>query len=241
MKQLARWLYGAYAWLLFVLVMLSFGALIVLLQRPAQARPLARSTARTLFFLAGIRVSAHGLERLPDGPHILLVNHTSFLDAIVLTALLPARPGYTFTTRQQFRSQIVLWPLLRALGTIVFKPTVPLHSSPNLGLMAAALRRGGNIVVFPEGGFVPGAGLQPFHSGAFVVAEMERLPVVVAGLRGARKALRPGTWMPCRNPIRLEIGMVISPEAFSGRSPLQLAEIAHAAMEELTGEKPALA
>jgi 1-acyl-sn-glycerol-3-phosphate acyltransferase len=235
-RRLAAWSYGCYAWLVFGLLLLLFGSLIIAAGRPALARPLARIATRIMFFLADIPLSAHGLNRLPGQPHILLVNHTSFLDGLVLSAMLPPRPGYAFTVKQQYRSQALLWPLLKALGVIVFRHGEPAHHSSNLALLAAALERGENLVVFPEGGIAPQAGLQPFHSGAFIVATTKETPLVIAGMQGAREALRLGTWLPRHVAITLKIGAVLMPEAIVAQSTQQLIDAAHAAMQPLTGE-----
>jgi 1-acyl-sn-glycerol-3-phosphate acyltransferase len=235
-RRLAAWGYGCYAWLVFGLILLVFGSLIALSGRPAFARPIARIGARIIFFLADVPLSVHGLNRLPGQPHILLVNHTSFLDGLVLTALLSPHPGYAFTVRQQYRSQALLWPLLKALGTIVFKHEESQHHTSNLALLAAALKRGENLIVFPEGGITMQAGLKPFHSGAFIVAAAEKTPIAIAGLHGAREALRLGTWLPRRAAITLEIGSVLMPDSIAAQSPQQLIDAAHEAMQPLTGE-----
>ncbi|WP_019143067.1 lysophospholipid acyltransferase family protein [Noviherbaspirillum massiliense] len=235
-RTISAWSYGCYAWLLFILVLLIFGSLIMLVRTPRHARPVARTGTRLLFRFAALPLAIHDKERLPRTPHILLVNHTSFLDGLVLTALLPAQPGYAFVVRQQHAAQRVLCPLLRALGTVVLgRPH--LHAAINTRRLRKALRRGKNLIVFPEGGIAPDAGLKAFHSGAFVAAVAENVPVVVAGLRGSRRALRLGTWLTRRIPITLEIGAVLTPDVKGMEPELNLSKAAHEAMLPLTGEE----
>lgn len=236
LRRFAAWSYACYAWLVFALVLLSIGTLVILLQSARHGRPVARLGMRLLFRLAAMPVSAHGVERLPHTPHILLVNHTSFMDGLALTALLPARPGYAFVVRQQYPSQSLLYPLLRGLGTVVLDHDHH-HAAKNVDLLRAALRHGKNLIVFPEGGFAPETGLKSFHSGAFIAAVAENAPIVVAGLRGTRKALWPGTWLPCRTAIELEVGPVFQPDASDPEPELKLREQAYQAMLPLTGEE----
>lgn len=238
-RRILEWCYGAYAWLVFAIVLLLAGSIIAMLRRPRYSRPLARGAARTIFLLAGIRISAQGLGRLPHEPHILLVNHTSFLDAIVLVALLPARPGYAFVARQQYRSQAVLCPLLRAIGTIVLQDADSLHRSSNVSLLRIALRRRDNLIVFPEGRFTPEEGLGHFHTGAFVAAASEKVPLVIAGLHGARTVFRLGNWLPRHAAIELKIGAVLIPQGKDEDSLSRLSEAAYEAMLPLTGETDA--
>jgi 1-acyl-sn-glycerol-3-phosphate acyltransferase len=235
-RQTGAWAYGCYAWSLFALLMLFCGGLIMLFRKPVQGRVVARFGARIFFRLAGVRISAKGIDRLPAKPHLLLVNHTSFLDTLVLTALLPSCPGYAFVARQQFASQRLLCPLVRTLGTLVLRHSNKTHSTGNVHLLTAALRHGESLAVFPEGGFAREAGLKPFHSGAFVAAANAGVPVVVAGLRGTRTALPLGTWLPRRAAITLEIGPTFMPSGTDADSLLELNRAARVAMVPLSGE-----
>lgn len=223
--------------MVFAGMLLLAGVPIILARRPAVGRRVAQRAARMLFFLARIPVSAQRLERLPPCPHVLLVNHASFLDAIALTALLPAAPGYTFTTRQQFRAQRLLCPLLKGVGIMVLSSGHPKPAGGNVGRLAAALRRGESLVVFPEGGFAADPGLKPFHSGAFVAAANARVPIVVAGLRGTRAALPLGTWWPRRVALTLEIGQIFPPKAYDRAIVLGQLATARQAMATLAGEE----
>lgn len=228
--------YGCYAWIVFAVLLLAFGCLATLTGRTDRARRLARFIARWIFRLSGMPLSVTGLERLPARPHVLLVNHASFLDAIVLTALLPASPGYAFIARQQYALQSLLWPFLRSVHTLVLKQHVDSHHAVNLDILTAALKRRENLIIFPEGGFVPEPGLKPFHSGAFAAAAQAHVPIVVAGLRGTRNALRVGTWMPKRLPLAVEIGPTLTPGGTDPDAIHALMRAAHAAMIPLTGE-----
>jgi 1-acyl-sn-glycerol-3-phosphate acyltransferase len=172
-------------------------------------------------------------------PHVLVVNHASFLDAIALSALLPAKPGYAFVARQEFPVQRPLCPLVRGVGTVMLQRPGMKHRRSSVELLIAALQRGESLVVFPEGGFGPEPGLKAFHSGAFAAAANASVPVVVAGLRGARAALRPGTWLPRRVGITLEIGPTLTPDGSDRIAIAQLKAAARAAMLTLCGETDA--
>lgn len=211
-------LYGAYAWLLFSLLVPAASLLIMLLRDLSQRRRIARSAARLLFFLAGMPLQLkheRGQEctsddlYLPDVPHIMVVNHSSFLDGIALTALLPAKPGYAFVVRREFLRQSVFCPLLQAMGVIVMTHHSASHPHANVDRIVAALRAGKNVLLFPEGGFQPGTGVQDFHTGAFAAAAEANAPIVCAGLCGARSALPPRSWCAHRSAITLEIGPVL--------------------------------
>lgn len=235
-RRIGARLYGCHAWIVFAILLLVFGFLAALAGRVDRARRVAQRIARWMFRLSGMPLSAVGLERLPHRPHVLLVNHTSFLDALVLTALLPAFPGYAFIARQQYALQSLLWPFLKSVRTMILQHHAEHQHTVNVDMLRSALEHGENLVIFPEGGFVPEPGLKPFHSGAFVAAAQARVPIVIAGLRGTRNALRVGTWMPKRLPLAVEIGPTLLPGGTDPDSIHALMLAARTAMMPLTGE-----
>jgi 1-acyl-sn-glycerol-3-phosphate acyltransferase len=236
-RQIAGWIYGMYAWCVFALILFIFGGLAILSRRPPRSRRIVRFGTRLLFALAGIRLSVTGLDRLPAQPHVLLVNHSSFIDGIALTALLPASPGYSLVVRQEFDIQRLLCPLLKSLGAVVLnRYQKKAHIRSDIDLMTNALLQGKNLVVFPEGGFSPEPVLKPFHSGVFIAAENANVPLVVAGLQGARNALKPGTWLPRRVAITLEIGPILPSVGKERATIMHSLEAARAAMLQLSNE-----
>ncbi|MES2534828.1 MAG: AMP-binding protein [Pseudomonadota bacterium] len=236
LRRTGAWVYGAYAWVVFGILALSCGGLIALLQRPAQGRRIAHRAAQLLLRLTFVPLAADGLERLPQRPHVLVVNHASYLDAILLIALLPPGPGYTFAAKREFADQRWMRALLTGMGAIFIERFDVMRSTEEVDAMAAALDRGDNLLVFPEGTLSREAGLKPFHAGAFAAAARAAAPVVVAGLRGVRSALRDGTWMPRRVPIEFELGQVFAPPGAGWSAALQLSNAARAAMAALAGE-----
>lgn len=235
-RQAGAWAYACYAWTIFALLALSCGSLIALLQRPALGRRIAHRATRLLFRLGGATTDAAGLDRLPQAPHVLMVNHASYLDALVLAALLPPVPGYAFTAKREFVGERLMYALLRGLGTIFIERTDIRYSTDDVDLMAAALVRGERLVVFPEGGFGRAPGLQAFHAGAFAAAATANAPVVAAGLRGTRNAMRAETWLPRRVPLAFEVGHVHMPFGRDWASVASLRSATRKEMVALAGE-----
>lgn len=236
LRRALTWLYGAYAWAVITLLALPCGALIMLLQRPSFGRRIARAGARLLVRAIGTPLSATGLERLPGEPHVLLVNHASYLDGIVLTALLPAAPGYAFAAKREFVSQRLMRQLLSGLGSLFIERKEVEHGKDAVNAITEALRRGENVIVFPEGTFGREPGLRAFRSGAFAAAADASAPLVLSGLRGTRAAMRSETWWPRRTAIEFEVGDVLPPPAREWSDTVRASASARAAMAGLSGE-----
>ncbi|MGE5621630.1 MAG: 1-acyl-sn-glycerol-3-phosphate acyltransferase, partial [Bacillota bacterium] len=234
LRRAAALLFGCRAWLMLILLVLFCALPIALLRRPAAGRRIARAGARALFSLCGVRIEAHGLERLPRGAHVLLANHASYLDAIALTALLP--PHYAYAAKQEFARQPLMRAFLGGLGAVFIERFDIRRSEEEVARMTDALKHGERLVVFPEGGFSRAAGLQPFHAGAFLAAARAGVPLVAAGLRGTRAALRGGTWLPRKVPLALEIGESLAAHGKDWAGAAATSAAARAAIARLSGE-----
>ncbi len=79
---------------------------VVVSWRPALAWTLARGMARLFFRLAGLPVSVTGADLIPrDRPSVLVANHASYLDGLVLMAVLPR--AYSFVAKQELQEHWV--------------------------------------------------------------------------------------------------------------------------------------
>jgi 1-acyl-sn-glycerol-3-phosphate acyltransferase len=196
--------YGIYALAAFVLVVLLFFCpLLIVAPSLRLRREIGRLTVRSWLFTCGVRLRVRGLKRLPRGPAVVVCNHASYVDGIVLTAALPAR--YTFLVQHKTEG----WPYV---GTIITRMGVRYvnRESPRaaaratLGMIRAA-KRGASLAIFPEGSFERPPGLRPFFSGAFVVAARARVPVVPAVMLGTRRFFADGERWPGWSTIELQL------------------------------------
>src|SRR5450432_1609376 len=88
-----RFAYALYAWLVFLLIGLSAFPLLLLLPRLPQRRALVRAVARCALIVMGMRLATHQLGSLPN-PCVVVANHESYLDGVVLAATLPPHFGF---------------------------------------------------------------------------------------------------------------------------------------------------
>ncbi len=95
---LAR-LYGIYAILAFAGVTILPLALLAVVPGEDHRRWLARNAAKLWFRLVAVRLNVSGMENLPAEPCVVVANHASYLDGVILTAVLPAR--FTFVIKKE--------------------------------------------------------------------------------------------------------------------------------------------
>ena len=193
-----------------------------------------RAVSRGFFALAGIPVAVSG--RFPDKlPVVVAVNHTSYLDAVVLLALLEYR-GYAFVAKREFREHWLMRPLLSGFGTHFIERFDVAKSAEQAGDLVEAARRGASLIVFPEGTLKRTTGLMPFRTGAFQAAAQAGIPVVPVALRGVRSILRDGTWYLRRAPVSVTIGEPVAPAGADWAAAVALRDHVRAEILKACGE-----
>jgi 1-acyl-sn-glycerol-3-phosphate acyltransferase len=168
-----------------------------------------RTVARAALGALGIPIAVVGLERVPRGGAMLVFNHASYMDALLLAAVLPGEPAYV--AKRELDRQIFAGPFLRCLGTLFLERFDVGAGFADTETVIAEARGGRNIVFFPEGTFTRRAGLSEFYLGAFKVAADADLPVLPGIIRGTRSMLRSDQWFPRWTTLSVQIEPAIKP------------------------------
>jgi 1-acyl-sn-glycerol-3-phosphate acyltransferase len=168
----------------------------------------------------GVSVSTIGIDRIPSRSAMLVFNHSSYMDALVLAAVLPGEPA--IVAKKELSGQRIAGSLLRRLG-IPFVERYDMSSSlADAEALIALARQGRVLVFFPEGTFTRRAGLSGFYLGAFKIAAEAGLPVLPGTIRGTRSLLRSDQWFPRRAAVNVEIGEPVMPSGTDFGSVLRL-------------------
>ncbi|NCT84380.1 MAG: MFS transporter [Comamonadaceae bacterium] len=149
-------------------------------------------------------------QRIPtSGPAVLVCNHVSFVDAVLLMAASP-RPIRFLMDHQIFRIPVLGW-MFRLAKAIPIAPqkTDPATYEAAFAAARAVLQDGEMVCIFPEGGITRDGTLQPFKGGVMKLIEGQPdLPVIpmalgnlwgsffsrVEGGQAMVKPLRRGFW-----------------------------------------------
>ncbi|MBA3487717.1 MAG: MFS transporter [Lysobacter sp.] len=141
---------------------------------------------RTLY-----RMRAQGIEEhVPDeGPAVLVCNHVSYMDALILAASIPRPVRFVMYHRifnfEFFGVRVMRW-IFRTARAI---PIAGAREDPALMQRAfeqidAALAEGELVGIFPEGALTRDGGIAPFKSGVERILQRRPVPVVAMALRG---------------------------------------------------------
>ena len=213
-------LYAAWWWIVVVMSYVLAWLAVMALPRFDWRWKAVRAIARTALAAAGVPLAVSGIERIPHGHAMLVFNHSSYMDVVVLAATLPGEPAYV--AKKDLAGQIFAGPFLRRLGALFVERHDMDESLADTAVVITAARQGRILVFFPEGTFTRRAGLSDFYLGAFKVAAEAGLPILPGILRGTRSMLRGEQWFPRWAPLSVEIDNAIGPSGTDFASLLQL-------------------
>jgi 1-acyl-sn-glycerol-3-phosphate acyltransferase len=199
---------GVYAWLLFVALGLAVVPVLLLMPSLPRRRALVRRVARAVLKLTGMRVIVHGLEHLVT-PCIVVANHESYLDGVVLQAVLPT--GFSFIIKREMASVPLAGTLLRRIGAEFVERQNRQRSARDARRLMRSAAQGQALAFFPEGTFGAEIGLRRFHIGAFAAAARAQLPVVPIAIHGTRACLPPDHMLPRPGVIDVAVLNMIAP------------------------------
>jgi 1-acyl-sn-glycerol-3-phosphate acyltransferase len=206
-----RFLYGVYAAALFLVVVLVALLGVILLPTLKARRGTARIAARSFFLLAGMPLRLRGLENLPPGQCVVVANHASYLDGVVMAAALPPRFG--FVIKREMNDVPVAGLLLRRIGSEFVERFDRHKGGTDARRVLRTAANGHSLVFFPEGTFTPEVGLGKFHTGAFAIAARAGCPVVPTVILGTRRNMPATRILPRPGALEVRYGTPIKPVA----------------------------
>lgn len=238
-RALAGWLRGVWSAGLFCLFAGPVWLAVAAAPAPSLAWRVGGRAARLWLRLSGIRLALRGREHLPaQGACVLVANHASYLDGIVLAAALPWRrgDGWRFVAKRELRGNVFARVFLERLGCDFVERFDFQRSVADAERLHDSVGAGHSPVFFPEGTFTRVPGLLPFRMGAFLVAARNAVPVLPAALAGTRDVLRDGHWLPRPGSVTVTLGAAIAPDGDDWPAALKLRDAARAHILRHCGE-----
>lgn len=227
--------YAGYAWTVLGIGAAGLWIAVALLPRLSWRKAVARGMAQLLLRLFGIPLRVRGLEHLPcNQAGVLVVNHASYIDALVLFAVLPR--SIDFVAKRELAEQFFAGVLFRRLGTEFVERFDAQRGVEDTERVRQAVWQGRSMLFFPEGTFGRAPGLRPFRMGAFVVAAQTGVPLVPMAIGGTRSILRSGQWFPRRGRVSVTIGEPIVPPGSDWTAAIALRDVARAQILQYCGE-----
>jgi acyl-[acyl-carrier-protein]-phospholipid O-acyltransferase/long-chain-fatty-acid--[acyl-carrier-protein] ligase len=140
-------------------------------------KTIVRVTLRLLY-----RIELHGAENMPKPGEraVIVVNHVSWLDGLLLAAFLPGKPMFAVHTAITRRWWML--PALKLFRAFPVDPTNPMSTKA----MVRAVKDGNTLVIFPEGRITVTGALMKVFDGPGLVADKADAPIIPVRIDGAQ-------------------------------------------------------
>jgi long-chain acyl-CoA synthetase len=165
-----------------------------------------------IFLKLYFRLKGEGIENLPDGPFILAPNHQSFFDGLFVAVFLKnklMKKTYFYAKEKHVQNKILKF--IAAKNNVIVMDLSDLKTS--LQKMAEVLKRGKNIIIFPEGTRTQTGKIGDFKKTFAILSRELNVPIVPVAINGAYDALPRGAHFPRPwKKIKVKFLKPVSPE-----------------------------
>lgn len=224
-RSAATWLFTAYVWGLLLLTLPPLWVALWVLPRGRLPDRLLKWCARLVIRLSTCRLRIQGIEHLQRcGAAMLVANHASYLDSVVLMAAIPV--DYRFVVNHRALRLPLIGLAIRKVGHLVVDRTRLAGRHACALAMRETIRQGMSVMVFPEGTIHRKGEPLAFRPGAFRIAVDVGRPVVPISLRGTCDVLPGRPWLFRRGCLHVIVHEPIQPVDNSRQEMVRLRESA---------------
>lgn len=172
-----------------------------------------------------------------DGPTILIANHTSHFDTLIVLSLLPGwlhhRTAIAAAADRFYKERLKgAWFSLRYNAF----PIARGGGRAALGYSERLLEREWSVLIFPEGSRSRTGDLLPFHPGPAILALGQHAAVLPIHIAGATQILPPGQRWARPAPVNVHVGRAFS--IAEGTSVSDATAAMEASMRALAASNP---
>jgi 1-acyl-sn-glycerol-3-phosphate acyltransferase len=216
--------------------------------RALEDAPDLRSRATVLQQVAKLLLDLHSVQveeqgDPPAGVALIVSNHVSYLDPLVILARFAALP----VAKDEVRRWPVIGTLCQSSGVQFVARSHSTSGASVLRVMARTMKSGASILNFPEGTTSAGGSVLPLKPACFAAARIARVPVVPVSIRWESPELSwtgDASFLPHylgvagrdRIRVRLRWGPALLPSAWT--TNLDLSEQAHRFLTRSLQETP---
>ena len=188
----------------------------------SKAQQFPRIWGRLLCLIADIRVRVEGQENLdPSQTYIFVGNHASQTDIWTFQGYIPH--DFRWIAKKELFAIPIFGAAMRAVDFISIDRSRGRQAVKSLNDAAVRIAEGASVLIFPEGTRSPDGHLQPFKTGAIMLAIKSGVPVVPVGFNGTHQVLPKGSLLARGGKVVLRIGTPLPTRDFKAKDKQELA------------------
>jgi 1-acyl-sn-glycerol-3-phosphate acyltransferase len=179
---------------------------------------------RMIFWLSNIQLTITGWGELPESirdghePTVFMSNHTSNLDPLVLMSSIHIPAVYI--AKKELKWMIPIGWAAMVAGTIFVDRNNIGGASRSVRHIAAEIRNGKSVVIFPEGTRTRTGQLLPFKKGGFIIAKEAKVRIVPVATLGGYQILPAGAAYIRPGYYTVKFGTPVDPSTFNSTTDL---------------------
>lgn len=173
---------------------------------------IAQGWARTLILIIRCKVTVTGRENIPKKGSLCFVsNHGSIFDIVLLAAYAGRPAGFVAKKELLLLPLINMW--ISILGGLFIDRKNPRKALKTINKGIERIKKGGAMIIFPEGHRSRGQGLLPFHPGSLKLATQSGAAIVPVALQGTYDIFEKN-YRVCGGPVKVTFCPSINPNDF---------------------------
>jgi 1-acyl-sn-glycerol-3-phosphate acyltransferase len=200
-------------------------------------RRMATLYINALVVLCRVRLHTAGLEKTPkDGRFVLVCNHLSNMDPVVILKLFP-KSQLSFISKKENRDMIFVGSVMHKIGCQLINRENDREALKTILKCIQMIKEDqASIAVFPEGYCSLDGKLAHLKGGVFKIAQKTKVPIVVCTIQNTKEALHRLVRLKSSD-VTFHLVDVIPPEALEGRNTVDIANQVYEMMLSDLGEE----
>ncbi len=141
-----------------------------------------RNWARILLFVAGAKVKVRGIENVPEGNLLIVSNHQSYFDILIIVGYVPNMTG--FIAKRSLKYIPILSGWMKKIHCIFINRKSLKESYDSIVDGIKAIESGVTLLIFPEGTRSKCDRMNRFKGGSFKLATLTEVPILPITIDG---------------------------------------------------------